>query len=196
MFGHEILAFFQVILIDIVLSGDNAVIIGALAAGLVPELRNKALIYGMIAAVVLRIALSLGVVWLLQIPCVMIIGGALLFYVAYKMWRDLRDDGSLNDSEETKQPKTMMSALIAIALADLSMSLDNVLGVAGAASGHVPALVVGLILSVLIMGCAAKVVSSLIDRHKWIAWVGLVLIIFVACRMVYHGLPEALALFA
>lgn len=195
MFSHEILAFFQVILIDIVLSGDNAVIIGALAAGLVPELRNKAIFYGMLIAVILRVIFSLGVVWLLQIPFVMIIGGLLLFWVAFKMYRDLRDDGSINDSEETKHPKTMLSALVAIALADVSMSLDNVLGVAGAANGHMPALIVGLVLSVIIMGFAAKLVSSLIERHKWIAWVGLVMILFVAGRMIVHGAPEVLALF-
>ena len=195
MFGTEIFSFLQVILIDLVLSGDNAVIIGTLAAGLAVGLRNKAIMWGMGLAVAMRILLSLGVVYVLKIPGIMAIGGLLLFYVAYKMYKDLTDDGELNDSTETKQPKTFMAAIGAIAMADFSMSLDNVLGVAGAAAGHIPSLVTGLVLSVALMGFAAKWISTLIDKHKWIAWLGLGLIVFIAGRMTIEGIPAVIALF-
>jgi YjbE family integral membrane protein len=186
------MVFLQVILLDIVLSGDNAVIIGTLAASLDPKQRNKAIGFGMLLAVIARVMLSLGVVYLLMIPGIMIIGGLLLFYVAWKMWSDLRDDGSIDGSNINKEPKSFGSALVSIAIADISMSLDNVLAVAGTVAGHWPALVFGLFLSVAIMAVAAKLVSNIIDKHKWVSYIGLLLILFVAGRMVYHGVPELL----
>lgn len=188
MFSAEFLSFVQVIFIDIVLSGDNAVIIGALAASLPEEKRNKAILWGMGMAVVMRIILSLGVVWLIQIPGIMIFGGVLLAYVAYKMYLDLSDNGVADGSTVKANPVTFFGALTSIALADLSMSLDNVLGVVGAAGQHVWALVFGLVLSVSIMAFAAKMVSSLIDKYRWIGWVGLGLIIFISAKMIYEGI--------
>jgi YjbE family integral membrane protein len=190
-----LLAFAGVILIDIVLSGDNAVVIGAMAASLPEAQRNKAIMYGMIIAVVARIILSLGAVYLLMIPGIQVIGAAALIWVAYNMYKDLKDDGDLNDSTETKAPRTFASAMIAITVADLSMSIDNVLAVAGTARDHWEALVFGLVLSVAIMAFAAKFVSNMIQRWAWIAWVGLAFILIIAAKMFYHGIPELLAYF-
>lgn len=185
----DILAFGQVVLVDLVLAGDNAVVVGALAANLPSDQRRKAIVIGIAFAVVARIVLSLGVVWLLQIPGVMIFGGALLFWVAWKMWKDLRSDGEA-EAAPMASGEALHKAIIAITLADLSMSLDNVLGVAGAAGGHMGAVVFGLALSVALMGIAASVIAGLINKHRWIAYVGLALIVFVAGRMVWHGVAE------
>lgn len=182
----DLLAFGQVVLIDLVLAGDNAVVVGALAASLPAHQRRVAVIAGVGFAVAARIALSLGVVWLLAIPGVMVIGGALLCWVAWKMWRDLRG-GEGGDTTPTDAPQALHRAIVAIVAADLSMSLDNVLGVAGAASGHTGALVFGLVLSVVLMGVAASVIAGLINKHRWIGYVGLALIIFVAARMLWDG---------
>ena len=190
-----ILAFFGVILIDIVLSGDNAIVIGTLAASLDPKQRNKAIAFGMGIAVAARIVLSLGAVYLLMIPGIQLLGAIMLLYVAWGMFSDLRDDGELNDSTETKTPRTFVSAMVAITIADLSMSIDNVIGVAGVAKDHWEALIFGLILSVLIMAFGAKLVSTLIDKFKWIAWVGLGLILLIAGKMFYHGVPELINYF-
>jgi YjbE family integral membrane protein len=190
MFGPEVVAFIQVILLDLVLSGDNAVIIGALAASLPAEQRNKAIFWGMALAVGLRIAMSVGVTFILKIPFILPIGGLLLFWVAWKMYRDMTDNAHLDGSSEHggKEAKTLGSALFAIALADVSMSLDNVLAVAGAAREHLWVMICGLFLSVVLMGFGAKLVSSWIERYKWIAWVGLILIIFVGGKMIFEGL--------
>jgi YjbE family integral membrane protein len=191
----DILAFGQVVLIDLVLAGDNAVIVGALAANLPAAQRRTAILVGIGGAVVARIALSLGVVWLLKIPGVMLIGAALLFWVAWKMWRDLRADGARDGKPTFDGPiswaaprNPLRKAIFAIVMADLSMSLDNVLGVAGAAAGHTGALVLGLLLSIVLMGAAASVIASLINKHRWIAYVGLALIVAIACRMFWHGI--------
>jgi YjbE family integral membrane protein len=190
-----ILAFLGVILIDVVLSGDNAVIIGTLAASLPDHQRKKAVFAGMGIAVVARILLSLVAVKLLLIPGLQFFGGILLLYVAYGMWKDLDDDGSMNDSTETKKPRSFGKAMVAITIADLSMSLDNVLAVAGTAKDHWEALIFGLFLSVAIMMFGALLVAKLVKKYAWIAWVGLVFVLFIAGKMIYHGYPEVPVLF-
>ncbi len=187
----DLLAFGQVVLVDLVLAGDNAVVVGALAASLPPTQRRVAIIAGIAVAVVARIALSLGVVWLLKIPGVMILGGALLFWIAHKMWDDLKSGDAESHAKAT--PGALHKAIFAIVLADLSMSLDNVLGVAGAAGGHMGALATGLVLSIVLMGAAASIIANVINKHRWIAYAGLALIIFVAFRMLWHGFAPFLA---
>lgn len=188
----DLAAFGRVVLVDLVLAGDNAVVVGALAASLPPQQRRIAVLAGIGFAVLARIALSLGVVWLLLIPGVMIIGAVLLFWVAWKMWRDLR--GGADDHGVAVPPaQALHKAIVAIVAADLSMSLDNVLGVAGAAGGHMGALVFGLGLSVVLMGVAASAIAGLINKHQWIGYVGLALIVYVAGRMAWDGSATLLA---
>lgn len=188
----DVLAFGQVVMVDLVLAGDNAVVVGALAASLPDAQRRTAIIAGVGFAVIARIALSLGVVWLLLIPGVMIIGALLLFWVAWKMWRDLRG-GADESPAPAPSAQALPRAIMAIVAADLSMSLDNVLGVAGAAGGHMGALVFGLTLSVVLMGVAASAIAGLINKHWWIGYVGLALILYVAGRMTWDGTATLLA---
>lgn len=183
--NQDIAAFGQVVLIDLVLAGDNAVVIGALAANLPPAQRRVAVMAGIGCAVVARIGLSLLATWLMTIPGLVLAGGALLFWVAWKMWRDLRRHDAPEGSCATHE--TLWGAMGAIVLADLSMSLDNVLGVAGAARGHVPALIFGLGLSIVLMGVAASLIASVMNKHRWVGYVGLALVVFVAARMVWDG---------
>jgi YjbE family integral membrane protein len=188
-------AFIQILLIDIVLAGDNAIVVGALAAGLPAEQRRKVIMIGVLAALVLRIAFALLVSQLLQVVGLILAGGILLLWVAWRMFREIRHKDESAGSEEIagdehsglKPAKSFASAAWGVALADVSMSLDNVLAVAGAAREHPGVLVFGLILSVLLMGVAANVIARYIDRYRWIAWVGLVVILWVALRMIYEG---------
>jgi YjbE family integral membrane protein len=188
-------AFIQILLIDIVLAGDNAIVVGALAAGLPAEQRRKVILIGVLAALVLRIAFALLVSQLLQVVGLILAGGILLLWVAWRMFREIRHKDESAGSEEIagdehsglKPAKSFASAAWGVALADVSMSLDNVLAVAGAAREHPWVLVFGLILSVLLMGVAANVIARYIDRYRWIAWVGLVVILWVALRMIYEG---------
>jgi YjbE family integral membrane protein len=190
-----IAAFVQILLIDIVLAGDNAIVIGALAAGLPADRRRKVILIGVLAALVLRIAFALVVSQLLQIVGLVLAGGILLLWVAWRMYRELRDKQESGGSAEiaggehsgVRPARTFASAAWGVALADVSMSLDNVLAVAGAAREHPYVLVVGLILSVLLMGAAANVIARYIDRYRWIAWVGLLVILWVALKMIYEG---------
>lgn len=188
-------AFFEILAIDIVLAGDNAIVVGALAAGLPAEQRRKVIIIGVLAALVLRIAFALIVTQLLQIVGLVLAGGLLLLWVAWKMWRELRHKGESPGSDEivgdehsgTRAAKSFASAAWGVAVADVSMSLDNVLAVAGAARDHPWVLVFGLILSVILMGVAANFIARYIERYRWIAWVGLVVILWVALKMVWEG---------
>ena len=188
-------AFLQVLAIDIVLAGDNAIVVGALAAGLPPDQRKKVIIIGVAAALVLRIAFALVVTQLMQIVGLIFVGGLLLVWVAWKMWRELRHAGESPGSEEIegdehsglKPAKSFASAAWAVAVADVSMSLDNVLAVAGAAREHPGILIVGLIVAVALMGLAANVIAKYIERYRWIAYVGLVVILYVAGKMIYDG---------
>jgi YjbE family integral membrane protein len=190
-----IAAFFEILAIDIVLAGDNAIVVGALAAGLPSAQRRKVIMIGVLAALVLRIAFALLVTQLLQIVGLVLAGGILLLWVAWRMYRELRHEGESQGSEEIvgdehsglKPARSFASAAWGVALADVSMSLDNVLAVAGAAKDHPWVLVFGLILSVILMGVAANVIARYIERYKWIAWVGLLVILWVALKMIWEG---------
>ena len=188
-------AFLQVLMIDLVLAGDNAIVVGALAAGLPPEQRKKVIMIGVLAALVLRVLFALIVTQLLQIIGLILIGGLLLLWVAWRMWRDLHHEGEsfgspeiLGDEHAGLRPaKSFVGAAWAVAIADVSMSLDNVLAVAGAAREHPGILIVGLIFAVALMGLAANIIARYIERYKWIAWIGLLVILYVALKMIYDG---------
>ena len=182
-------AFLQVLMIDVVLAGDNAIVVGALAAGLPAEQRRRVILIGIIAALVLRIVFALAVTWLMGIVGLIFAGGLLLVWVAYKMWRELReshDQGGEFDSG-VRPAKSFVAAAWAVAVADVSMSLDNVLAVAGAARAHPGILIIGLLLSVALMGIAANLIAKYIERYRWIAYIGLVIILYVAGKMIVEG---------
>ncbi len=193
-------AFVQVLMIDLVLAGDNAIVVGALAAGLPAEQRRKVIIIGVVAALVLRIIFALMVTWLLGIVGLVLAGGFLLLWVAWRMYRDLQGHGT---GESPGSPeiegdehsgitarKSFAAAAWSVAVADVSMSLDNVLAVAGAAREHPGILIVGLIFAVALMGVAANIIAKYIERFRWIAWVGLAVIVYVAGKMIYEGWHE------
>jgi YjbE family integral membrane protein len=187
--------FFEILMIDIVLAGDNAIVVGALAAGLPSDQRKKVILIGVLAALVLRIAFALLVTQLLQIVGLILAGGLLLLWVAWRMWRELREGAQSAGSPEIegdersglRAPRSFVSAVWGVAIADVSMSLDNVLAVAGAAMDHPWILVFGLILSVILMGVAANVIAKYIERYRWIAYLGLIVILWVACKMIWDG---------
>ena len=194
-------ALFQVIMIDLVLAGDNAVVIGLAAAGLPKDQRNRAILVGIIAATVLRILFANITTQLLQVVGLLLAGGILLLWVCWKMWREIRagahDEEDALDALEQEAGaergpprKTFKQAAWQIVVADVSMSLDNVLAVAGAAREHPIILVFGLALSIALMGFAASFIARLLQRHHWIAYVGLVIILYVAGEMVYRGALE------
>jgi YjbE family integral membrane protein len=196
----------QVIMIDLVLAGDNAIVIGLAAAGLPKDQRNKAILIGIIAATVLRIIFAGVTTQLLAIVGLLLAGGVLLLWVCWKMWRELRDsDGhdveeiianaDLNQDGEiakTAPRKSFAQAAWQILVADITMSLDNVLAVAGAAREHPWVLVFGLALSIALMGIAATFIARLLQKHRWIAYVGLAVILYVSLEMVYRGGLEVL----
>lgn len=179
----------QVALIDLVLAGDNAVVIGLAASGLPDDIRPRAVAVGIGAAMVVRLVLALIATHLLAFTGLVLAGGALLLWVCWKMWRELReaDEADQSGAPSHARPKTLRAAVTQIVIADVSMSLDNVLAVAGAAQHEPVALVVGLVLSVALMGAASMVLANLLNRHRWIGYLGLLLILFVACRMIYEG---------
>jgi YjbE family integral membrane protein len=185
-------AFGQVLMIDIMLAGDNAIVVGALAAGLPPAQRKQVILIGIIAALVLRIAFALVVTQLLQIVGLVFAGGLLLLWVSWRMYRELiatADDPDTegNEASGLRPAKSFAGAAWAVAVADVSMSLDNVLAVAGAAREHPGILIIGLILSVALMGLAANFIATYIERYRWIAWVGLAVILWVAGSMIWDG---------
>ncbi|MDB5380409.1 MAG: hypothetical protein JWO26_41 [Rhodospirillales bacterium] len=183
----------QVLMIDIVLAGDNAIVVGMAAAGLAPEQRSKAILWGIIAATVMRIAFASITAQLLAIVGITLMGGLLLVWVCWKMYRELRHpnvETHLNLDGEEPQGKTLRQAIIQILVADVSMSLDNVLAVAGAAKDHPYILIFGLAISVVLMGVAATLIANLLHKHKWIAWVGLLIIVYVAFDMILSGSVE------
>ncbi|WP_114952991.1 TerC family protein [Sphingosinicella terrae] len=191
-------AFGQVLMIDIMLAGDNAIVVGALAAGLPAHQRRQVILIGIIAALVLRIIFALLVTQLMQIVGLILAGGVLLLWVSWKMYREIRHSGESAGSSEVdgdehsglRPAKSFAGAAWAVALADVSMSLDNVLAVAGAARDHPGILIIGLLLSVALMGLAANFIAKYIDRYRWIAWIGLVVIVWVAFRMIYDGFVD------
>ncbi|MEO1169357.1 MAG: TerC family protein [Pseudomonadota bacterium] len=188
-------AFGQVVLIDLVFAADNAIVVGALAGGLPADQRRKVILIGIGAALVLRIFFALIVSVLLGIVGLILAGGLLLLWVAWKFWRELRREGESAGSAEIegdehsglKPARSFWGAVWAVTAADVSMSLDNVLGVAGAAREHPGILVIGLLLSVALMGLAANIIARYIERYKWIAYIGLLVILWVAVRMIYEG---------
>lgn len=195
----------QVIMIDLVLAGDNAIVIGLAAAGLAKEQRGKAILIGIIAATVLRILFASITVQLLQIVGLLLAGGLLLLWVCWKMYSELHKPAEEHDidalADNPSAPrKTLGQAIWQITLADVAMSLDNVLAVAGAAREHPLILVFGLTLSIALMGLAASFTAKLLQKHRWIAWVGLAIILYVAGDMIYRGglevLPHAQAMLA
>ena len=192
-------AFVQILWIDLVLAGDNAIVVGALAAGLPADQRRKVIFIGIAAALVLRVIFALMVTQLMQVIGLIFAGGILLLWVCWKMWRELRHDGIAGggspevDGDENaglKPAKSFAAAAWAVAVADVSMSLDNVLAVAGAAREHPGILIVGLLLSVALMGVAANFIARYIERYRWIAYVGLIVIVYVAGRMIYEGVVD------
>ena len=188
-------AFFEILFIDLVLAGDNAIVVGALAAGLPAEQRRRVIMIGVVAALVLRIAFALAVTQLLRITGLVLAGGLLLLWVAWRMYREIRhkdesagsDEVSGDEHSGLKPAKSFASAAMGVAVADVSMSLDNVLAIAGAAREHPWVLVFGLVLSVLLMGAAASLIARYIDRYRWLAWAGLLVILWVALKMIYEG---------
>jgi YjbE family integral membrane protein len=199
-------ALLQVMMIDLVLAGDNAIVIGLAAAGLPKDQRTKAILVGIIAATVLRIFFALITTKLLGIVGLLLAGGILLLWVCWKMWRELREGHADEDRAEealTGQDlnadgvvaggaprKTFGQAALQIVLADVSMSLDNVLAVAGAAREHPTVLIIGLVLSIALMGLAATFIARLLNKHRWIAYVGLAIIVYVALKMMWEGWHE------
>jgi YjbE family integral membrane protein len=195
--GESLTALAQIVMIDLVLAGDNAIVIGLAAAGLPKDLRTKAILVGIIAATVLRIIFAAGTQFLLTLGGGLLIGGGLLLlYVCWKMWHELRTsqhdlenaDAALHGDTVSGAPrKTFAQAAWQIVIADVSMSLDNVLAVAGAAGEHTWVLIVGLVLSIGLMGLAANYIAALLQKHRWIAYVGLVIILYVALKMLVDG---------
>lgn len=191
-------ALLQVLMIDLVLAGDNAVAVGLAAGGLPPKDRKKVILYGLGAAVVLRISFALITTWLLGVIGLLLAGGFLLLWVCWKMWREMREqaahadamaaiDGDDSTEPPVRQAKSFKQAFIQVLIADVSMSLDNVLAVAGAAREHPGILIFGLLLSIALMGLAASAIANLLHKHRWIGFVGLAIVLYVALHMIWEG---------
>ena len=188
----QLAALGQVLFIDLVLAGDNAVVVGMAVAGLPNAQKSRAILIGIAAATVLRIGFALLALRLLAIIGLLFAGGLLLLWVSWRMYRELR--GSRHEAASAAAPvKTLRQALVQIILADASMSLDNVLAVAGASREHPWVLVSGLAISVLLMGVAARLIADLLERYRWIAWIGLLVVVYVALRLVWDGAHESSA---
>ena len=186
MMSDEIVIFFQIIFIDLVLAGDNAIIIGMVASQFPLEKRKKIIFWGIALAVILRILLTLITAYLLQIQGIRLIGGLALLYIVYKLYKDVITQNSKDDQKNLKvDDKSFFKAIITVLIADFTMSLDNVLGVAGAAKDHYFLLIFGLILSIVLMAFAATLISKWIKKYKWIAWLGLFAILIVAIELIY-----------
>ena len=185
---EEITIFFQIIFIDLILAGDNAIIIGMVASKFPPEQRKKIIFWGIGGAVILRILLTLITAYLLQITGLRLIGGLLLLYIVYKLYVDVIKNSSDGEENIKVDNSSMLKAVWTVLLADFTMSLDNVLGVAGAAKDHYFLLIFGLVLSIILMATAATLISKWIIEYKWIAWVGLFAILFVAVELIYTDL--------
>jgi YjbE family integral membrane protein len=204
----EFVAIFQVILIDLILAGDNAIVVGMAAAGVAPEYRKKVILYGIGLAVIMRIIFAGITIQLLNIVGLALVGGLLLLWVCWKLYRDLRLEAEaqvalevggggpatdVGDISPVAQ-KTLRAAVIQVAIADISMSLDNVLAVAGAANNHMTALIIGLAFSVILMGIGATLIARLLQKYHWIGYIGLLLIVYVAAVMIWRGSNELLVL--
>ncbi|HET7083729.1 MAG TPA: TerC family protein [Rhizomicrobium sp.] len=190
-----LLALAQVLMIDIVLAGDNAVVIGLAAARVPAKLRGKVILWGLVAAVILRVALAVIAVSLMKIIGLTLAGGILLLWVCWRFWRDI-SGGKHHQVAAPDATTSIKRAILQIVLADVSMSLDNVLAVAGAARDHIDVLVIGLLLSVALMGAAANVIARLLDRYRWISYVGLAIVLYVAISMIWHGGHDVMKVWA
>ena len=183
---EQIVIFFQIVFIDLVLAGDNAIIIGMVASQFPTEQRKKIIFWGIGAAVVLRIIFTLITAYLLQITGLRLIGGILLLYICYRLYEDvIKMSGNTEENVKKVDNSSFMKAITTVILADVTMSLDNVLGVAGAARDHYMLLIFGLVLSIVLMATAATLISGWIKKYKWIGWVGLLAILFVAIELIY-----------
>jgi len=185
---EQVIIFFEIVFIDLVLAGDNAIIIGMVASQFDNKLRKKIIFWGIGAAIILRIIFTLITSYLLQINGLKFIGGLLLLYIAYKLYKDvIKNETSTNHKIKTKN-SNFFKVIITVMIADVSMSLDNVLGVAGAAKDHYILLVFGLILSIILMATVANIISKWIKKYKWIGWLGLLAIVVVATELIYTDL--------
>ena len=183
--SEQIIIFSQIVFIDLILAGDNAIIIGMVASKFPPDQRKKIIFWGIGGAVVLRIILTLLTAYLLQITGLRLIGGILLLYIVYKLYVDIIKNTETENKDIKVDSSSLMKAIFTVLLADFTMSLDNVLGVAGAAGHHYHLLIFGLVLSIVLMAVAATLISKWIKEHKWIAWIGLFAILIVALELIY-----------
>ena len=186
--NEQIIIFFQIIFIDLVLAGDNAIIIGMVASQFPPEQRKKIIFWGIGGAVILRIILTLLTAYLLQINGIRLIGGLALLYICYKLYKDVIAKSSVHKDKISVGNSTFIKAIWTVLVADFTMSLDNVLGVAGAAKNHYWLLIFGLALSIVLMATAATLISGWIKKYSWIGWVGLIAILVVAIELIYTDL--------
>tara|TARA_B110000438_G_C15576538_1_gene547673 strand:- start:185 stop:760 length:576 start_codon:yes stop_codon:yes gene_type:complete len=185
---EQIIIFFQIVLIDLVLAGDNAIIIGMVASQFDHAERKKIIFWGISAAIILRIIFTLITAYLLQINGIKFFGGLLLLYIAYKLYKDVIKNETVEDKKIKADKSSFFKAITTVIIADISMSLDNVLGVAGAAKDHYILLVFGLILSIILMATVANIISKWIKKYKWIGWLGLLAILVVAIELIYSDL--------
>ena len=182
---EQIIIFFQIVFIDLVLAGDNAIVIGMVASQFPIDQRKKIIFWGIGAAVILRIIFTLITAYLLQITGLRLIGGILLLYICYKLYIDIVKNNSEDKNDTKVDDSSFLKAISTILIADVTMSLDNVLGVAGAAGEHYLLLIFGLLLSIALMATAATLISNWIQKYKWIAWLGLIAILAVAIDLIY-----------
>ena len=185
---EQIIIFFQIVFIDLVLAGDNAIIIGMVASQFADDQRKKIIFWGIGAAIVLRIIFTLITAYLLQINGLRLVGGILLLYIVYKLYKDVIKNGNDNKNSLKVDNSSLLKAITTVIIADVTMSLDNVLGVAGAAKEHYILLVFGLALSIILMATAATLISKWIKKYRWIAWLGLLAILVVAIDLIYTDL--------
>ena len=185
---EQIIIFFEIVLIDLVLAGDNAIIIGMVASQFQADQRKKIIFWGIGAAVVLRIIFTLVAAYLLQINGLRLIGGILLLYIVYKLYTDVIKNSSENEKNIKVDNSSLLKAITTVIIADVTMSLDNVLGVAGAAKDHYVLLIFGLALSIALMATAANLISKWIKEYRWIAWIGILAILVVAIDLIYTDL--------
>ena len=185
---EQIIIFFQIVFIDLVLAGDNAIIIGMVASQFADDQRKKIIFWGIGAAIVLRIIFTLITAYLLQINGLRLVGGILLLYIVYKLYKDVIKNGNDNKNSLKVDNSSLLKAITTVIIADVTMSLDNVLGVAGAAKEHYVLLIFGLVLSIILMATAANLISKWIKKYRWIAWLGLLAILVVAIDLIYTDL--------
>ena len=185
---EQIIIFFQIVFIDLVLAGDNAIIIGMVASQFADDKRKKIIFWGIGAAIILRIIFTLITAYLLQINGLRLVGGILLLYIAYKLYKDVVKNGKDNENNHKVNNSSLLKAITTVIIADVTMSLDNVLGVAGAAKNHYILLIFGLALSIILMATAANLISKWIKKYRWIAWLGLLAILVVAIDLIYTDL--------